>query len=224
MDNETLVPFKQFSNKEDAEEMFEFLKNKGIVVELSKVEGILDEVIIGTSPGNRFEIKIKEENFKKALDLMDEFSESILNTIDPSYFLFSYTNEELLEVLTKPYEWSELDVVLSKKILKDRKVTIDPKEIEKKQESHLEELAKPEDGQEIWIIVGYICAFVGGFFGLLIGYFIWQAKKNLPDGTKVPAYSETVRKHAFRIFIISAIIFPITILARVYSDIIEFLP
>ncbi|BAO74256.1 hypothetical protein [Winogradskyella sp. PG-2] len=82
----------------------------------------------------------------------------------------------------------------------------------------LKKLAKPESIQKPWIISGYILSILGGFLGLIIGYFLWTSKKTLPNGQRVYSYSKNDRKHGNQIFIIGLIVAPIVMLVKVVSQ------
>jgi len=81
----------------------------------------------------------------------------------------------------------------------------------------LKHLAKPEENQKPWIIAGYLFSILGGFLGLIIGYFLWTAKKTLPNGKKVYSYSKKDRKHGKYIFYIGLLVTPSSILIRAFN-------
>lgn len=211
----TILSFRNVATKNEADDLSMILSQNGIISKVVKDSADLDAVYIGENPLNKFEILILEKDREKAEKVMFDLVSADLNEISPDHYLFSFTNEELLDVLIQKNEWNELDVLLSEKILKERGTVVDQKNLEQKREIRDLELAKPEGGQTGWIIFGYISAFLGGFFGLVIGYFIWQAKNKLPNGTKVYAYNDDVRRHGQIIFFLSLIIFPIVFLLKI---------
>lgn len=210
--------FKKVSSLEEASEILILLKNNDIDAWISKNEGDLSNSLLGESDPNKFEILISEKDRVKAENVFITIAKEELNHIPNDYYLFTFSEEELNQVLIEKDEWSEFDVLLSEKILNDRGIKVEVEELRIKQESRNNDLAKPEGGQVTWLIIGYISAFFGGFFGLLIGYNIWQAKNKLPNGTKVFAYNENVRHHAKIIFFISLIVFPIAFILKIYNN------
>ena len=66
----------------------------------------------------------------------------------------------------------------------------------------------------VWIIFGYVAALIGGFIGILLGYSLWLSKKKLPNGSKVPAYNEEIRKHGRIIFYLGIIMFAVLSILR----------
>jgi hypothetical protein len=152
-----------------------------------------------------------------------------IDGVEQDYYLFSFTDEELMEVVTKADEWSAFDVVLAKKILADRGKPISDDIIEKIEEQRIEELKTPEPPQTFWVTIGYVIAFTGivlPFFicviGLFIGWYLSSFKKTLPDGERVFGYTEKDRRNGKRIFYLSIIIFflniAVLILYNVYFN------
>lgn len=133
---------------------------------------------------------------------------------DKDYFLFQFSDEELLDVLVKSDEWSETDVQLAAEILKKRGRKVEKGEIERLRTERMNQLRQADPLNSWWIVGGYLFSFFGGLIGLLIGYSIWQAKKTLPGGEKVFRYGEKDRKNAQIIFVISAITLSIGVLLR----------
>ena len=130
--------------------------------------------------------------------------------------MFDFTNEELYDILLKSDEWNKFDYILAQKILKEREKPIDEDLIESLKKQRIEELARPEGNQKPWIIAGYLFALLGGFLGIIIGYFLWTSKKTLPNGQKVYSYSKKDRTQEKYIFFVAIIIFPISLILRVF--------
>ena len=56
------------------------------------------------------------------------------------------------------YVWGDDNV----KILKERGKSVDDTLLNTLKKERLEDLARPEENQEAWIIIGYVFAFIGG--------------------------------------------------------------
>jgi len=115
--------------------------------------------------------------------------------VDESYYLFSFTEEELIEVLAKRDEWSELDFVLARRLLRERGYVFPREAIEQLRDQRVEELAKPQNERAAWVVFGYIFSAVGGLPGFIIGWALLMSRKTLPNGESVYSYSENNRKH-----------------------------
>lgn len=210
--------FKKFLTLEQANEVKELLKENGIESLLADNVPPVDVTFSGSTLQNEFEIRIKQSDFKKAEKILEKDAENLIDQIDKDYYLFEFTDEELYEILLKPDQWNALDYTLAKKILKQRGKPIDKELLNSLKNERLKDLAKPEENQNPWIIAGYIFSLLGGFLGLIIGYFLWTSKKTLPNGQKVYSYSANDRKHGKYIFYIGLIITPIALLLKVISQ------
>lgn len=214
--NEPYLIYRYFMDLEEAANTLKILQENSIPGEIKFVEGQLDPLFTGDNLSPKYELKIDGNDFEKADAILDELAEKELENyeIDPDYYLYQFTNEELMDILTKPHEWNSFDFVLAKSILRKRNVDLDPEKIEEKKQEHLDALFKPERPKAIWIYVGYFFSVGGGFIGLIMGTHYAFSKKVMPDGSKVYTYDELTRKDGKLMLVISAIIFP---LATIYK-------
>lgn len=207
--------FRRFSNIEQALELKIALNSNDIDTIIDDNSPPVDVTFgVGGSLQDTIEVRIKQADFEKAELILEKEAEKQLNNIDPGYYLFEFSNEELYDILLKSDEWNKFDYTLAQKILRDKGKSVDKELLDSLKKQRLEDLAKPEGNQKPWIAAGYILALLGGFIGLVIGYFLWTSKKTLPNGQKVYAYSENDRKQGKYIFIFSIIIFPVALLMR----------
>lgn len=203
MENSQFITFQKFNFKEDAVELATFLRESQIEYRIEDTSSGLDSNFGNTELTKDYLIKLKKEDFEKADVLLLQISSNLVETIDRDHYLHEFTDEELKEIIVKKDEWSHLDFLLAQKILKERGQEIIPEEIEKHRKQRLEDLAKPEEHQGTWIIIGYLFAFLGGFLGIFIGWYLKTHKKTLPNGDRVYNYTESDRKQGNRILILS---------------------
>ncbi|WP_040282782.1 hypothetical protein [Psychroserpens damuponensis] len=207
--------FRRFSNLELAVELTSILNTHGIEFIIDDNSPPVDVTFnVGSSLQDSVEVRIQQTDFEKAELILEHEAEKQLNTIDPNYYLFEFSNEELYDILLKADEWNKFDYTLAQKLLKDRGKPIDKVLLDSLKKQRIEDLSKPEGNQKPWIAAGYIFALLGGLLGLIIGYFLWTSKKTLPNGHKVHSYSQNDRTHGKYIFIISLLIFPISLAIR----------
>jgi hypothetical protein len=209
--------FRKFPTLEQATELKDLLNENGIESILADNVPPVDVTFSGSTLNNQVEIRIKQSDFKKAEEILEQNAEELIDQIDKDYYLFEFTDEELYEVLLKSDEWNAFDYTLAQKILKQRGKSVDKELLNSLKNERLKDLAKPEGNQKPWIIGGYVFSILGGFLGLIIGYFLWTSKKTLPNGQKVYSYSENDRKHGKYIFYIGLIIAPTAMLLKVVS-------
>lgn len=215
--NELNSWFKTVATREEAKELVELLDRNAIYCRVSS-GGNLDSAMEGDTFAHQFELFVSEDDLERAKSLCLELAQESLSDIDTDYYLFSYSNEELIDILKARDEWSELDVLLSEKILTERCVTFNQEELNRERVNNLEAASKPEAINQVWIIIAYIFVFLTGFYGSFVGFSIWKATKKLPNGEKRPAYSEQARKHGFNIFVIGVVLFILTAIVGLLKD------
>jgi len=212
---ENFNSFRTFPSLIQAKELETLLNKNNIKTILADNIAPVDVTFSGSTLLNKYEIKINSQDFEKAEIILDKDAEKILDDITPDYYLLSFTNEELYDVLLKSDEWNAFDFKLAQKILTNRGKTIDPDMLASLKKQRLQTLAKPEENQKPWIIAGYISSFLGGGLGIIIGYSIWTSKKTLPNGERIYSYNSTDREHGKIILIIGLIIFPLLLLIKI---------
>ena len=207
-----IVAFKKFTDVVQARELKEFLQKNNIECYLADNEPSVDSFIIG-SPMTDYEVKINQEDFEKAAKLVEERFAGMLNNIDPDYYLFSFTNEELYDILLKQDEWNEFDYLLAKKLLTERGKTVDEDMLNSLKKQRIADITKKDPNENVWMVAGYIFSLLGGFIGIIIGYMLWKSKTSLPDGKSVYSYTKKGRSHGFNIFCIGIVV---TVISLVY--------
>ncbi|WP_394776632.1 hypothetical protein [Flavobacterium sp.] len=199
---EEFITYKKFNNKNSAEKFGQLLEKEKIEYILENNSLSLDASLTGNNFGSEFCVKINKSDFKIIDEILEKNAEEDINEISSDYYLLTFSDEELIDIITKSDEWSTFDVSLAKKMLKEKGKEVTKEEIENIQNKRLLELSKPEKSQNGYIIAGYIFAILGGWLSIFIGWHLLTYKKTLPNGTQVYAYSENDRKQGNRIFII----------------------
>jgi hypothetical protein len=148
-------------------------------------------------------LKLQAQDFDRAHLALEEYYRQHTGDVDPDYYLLSFTNQELRDIIARPDEWGHFDYTLAKQLLAQRGQAISPNEAEDLKQQRIRELSRPERTHMGWIILGYIFALFGGIFGLVIGYIFAYTKKTLPDGRTVPLYPHWARHHGKRIFFLA---------------------
>jgi len=208
--SQNYVTFKKFLDATEARAQQQFLIDNGI-----------ECIYIDTSPSmgtamsgdyiREYEIQLHPDSFEKAEELLEKQAETMISDLPEDYYLFSFTDEELHDVILKHDEWSEFDYLLARKLLVERGKNIDESLIKALRKQRIEDLAKPEQDQTAWIAFGYLAALIGGFFGVITGYVLWSSQKTLPNGQVVYTYSVKDRIHGKNILILGCIMIPVII-------------
>jgi hypothetical protein len=108
-----LLPFQQFNDIALARVISELLAEAGIEYEIESQNPHLDPLIIGNSPDSSIDLKIPAQDFIRARAVLEAYYEGQLQDVDPDYYLFDFTDQELLEILARPDEWGPFDYVLA---------------------------------------------------------------------------------------------------------------
>lgn len=193
--SEEFVTFQRFSDKSLAEKLINLLDKNKVEYRYEDNSSSLDSSFGGGGFTNEYVVKLRKDDFGKANQALIEDSISDLDSIDEDYYLFSFTDDELRDIIAHEDEWNKFDFLLAQKLLKDRGVEIREQEIEALRQSRLRELAKPEKTDRLALALGYLFSLLGGFIGILIGWYIKSNKKTLPNGDRVYTYSKADREH-----------------------------
>ncbi len=215
MKSSPFAKFKEFPNMETATPILEMLKQYHLPIRVIQNRATFDGVL-GVEHPERVELQIQLNHFEKAREIIENEMILPVYATQKDYYLFNFSDDELYEVLLKSDEWGEFDYVLAKKILQDRGRTIDEDFLEVHQKQRLKDLAQPDTSSSTFVPAGYIFALLGGFLGILIGWMLWTQTKILPNGHRIPMYSEEDRRHG-------KIIFGIGIVILLTSLILEFI-
>nr|WP_315418194.1 hypothetical protein [uncultured Pedobacter sp.] len=211
------VTFQRFNDRAAALALAETFRENGIECGLEDVSENFDVSFANNEINKDFRIKLKPVDFERADTLLLQLAEKDLADIDPSYYIFDFSNEELTEIIEKQDEWSSLDFLLAKKILKERGVEVNVSQIQAFKEKRLEALAKPVESPQVLIVAGYILAFFGGLIAIIIGAYLRTHKRTLPNGERVFGYAASDRAHGERILIIGVLTLILSVIYQFYK-------
>lgn len=221
---QALLPFQNFQDEILANDFAEKLKENDIYCEVAKSPQFLDSNIIGSASSPGFIIKIRSEDFEKAHIALGNHFETMIEEADKDYYLFNFSDIELLEIIRNQDEWGYFDYQLARKILMEKGLFPDADTIVQWKDERKKVLSKPEKNGDFIYIVGYVLIVAGVFLsrnmlrgessvfpvGFLLSIFLGNHlivdKKVLPNGETVFSYSAAVRRHGKAIVTIAAIL------------------
>ncbi|BDD12498.1 hypothetical protein FUAX_49300 (plasmid) [Fulvitalea axinellae] len=206
--------FRKFNDPGLANETAILLINSGIPAVLGNNSPSLDNTVTGGGANEETEVRIPKTYFEKAEAILKQQAEELVEDIDKDHYLYSFTDEELFDILLKPEEWGELDRTLAPKILDERGKPVDEALVKQLRNQRIKDLAKPDESHLLWVGAGYAFALLGGFLGIIIGYSLWKSRKTLPNGEKVSSYSVKDQMHGKYIFILGIILLPLYLAIR----------
>lgn len=214
---EDYAVFRSFTDAGFAREMAKALAAQNIPFQLENTSSPMDPLIIGNGLDADIRLKIRARDFEEAQRILEDYYRRQLDTIDGDYYLFGFTDNELIDVVSKPDEWGELDYLLAQKILSDRGMEVDRQTLVSLKEERLQAIAKPEAVEKSWIFWGYFIAVLFGPVGIFFGLTLLTLKKTLPNGQRVYSYSEGARGHGRNILVIASALTALLLLAKIIS-------
>ncbi|PZR21519.1 MAG: hypothetical protein DI539_07880 [Flavobacterium psychrophilum] len=202
--SQNYVSFKKYPDAKEARAIQQLLIDNGIECTFIDGGSAMGSAMSGEL-SKEYELQLHPDNFEQAQTLLEKEAEKMMSDLPEDYYLLSFTDEELREVVVKHYEWSEFDYMLARKLLAERGHGIDEDHIKSMRVEELNQLAKPEKDQKGWVAAGYIFALLGGFFGVVTGYVLLTSQKTLPNGQMVYTYNDKDRKNGKNILTLSVI-------------------
>lgn len=191
--SQNYVTYRKFPDAAQAKGLQQFLISNGIECIFVDTSPQVGSSVMGGDMLKECEVQLKPDQFEAADKLLENYAATLFDNLPEDYYLLSFTDEELQDVVLKHDEWSEFDYMLAIKLLAERGKTIDEAHIKALREERITYLAKPEKVHVSWIVAGYILALLGGCFGVIIGYVLYSAKKTLPNGAVVYTYTPADR-------------------------------
>jgi hypothetical protein len=202
------ITYQKFNEQALANELAEQLQKHHI-------KHVVEEELRTRAMPTGWAVKIRATEFEKVNQLLRADENEDVSEVGKDYYLYSFTDDELMEVITKADEWSPFDFLLARKILAEKGKNLTDEDIAALSKKRIEALAVTDPPQTGWIVIGYICALAGGLLGVFIGWYLSTFKKTLPNGEQVYEYSERDRKHGKRIFYIGIIVLTLAIIYKI---------
>lgn len=212
MPSTNFLTFRTFSDQQFAKEFIALLSEHQIehVLESS---GSINPLSRSAADNEQFYVKIRGVDFNKAHQALREFYARQVEQVESDYYLFSFTKEELLDLIQHPNDWSDFDYALATKLLKEQGVqeiehtVILPEEVRQKE--------KPSFSEDD-LMRGILTSLLGGFMGVWNGWHVLNDKIILPSGEEDYAYSEPDRKRGGTLFAVGgALLFAYVLIAIV---------
>lgn len=200
---ENFATYRKFIFKDDALDLIEILKEHKIDYILSDNSSRLDSTFGNDDNTKQFALKIERANFKKVEELEENLISKSLDNVNRDYYLFEFSDEELIEIVLKSEEWNKFDYLLAQKILKERGKEVNLDLIKAINKRRIDDL-KTEEASPKWLIyIGYLFSVLGGFIGIFIGLYLMNYKKTLPNGETIYGFGTEDRKSGKNVFICS---------------------
>jgi hypothetical protein len=215
--NSQFLTFRRFNEAVLAKQLTDVLDENDIEYDVTQESLVANPLLVsGDELSMEYIIKLKQQDFDKVNELLVAGEEQAVSDVESDYYLYDFTDQELLDIVKNFDEWSAFDFALARKILKDRGVVINDRNIADFKQDKIDMLKQPEESQRFWIVLGYIFAFLGGLLGIFIGWYLATSKKTLPNGEQVYSYAEEDRKQGKNILTFGVIMLIVSVILRIY--------
>jgi len=134
--------FQTFNDPGLASAIADKLKAQRIVCLVEKVEPLLEPSFFQNTVEPNIHLKVRSTDLDRANQVLEEYYENRLQDVDPNYYLFSFTDVELLDIVAKPDEWGHFDYVLARELLAERGLPIPDETIRQMKQQRLRQLAQ----------------------------------------------------------------------------------
>ncbi|MFD2918349.1 hypothetical protein ACFS6H_01430 [Terrimonas rubra] len=203
------IVFKSLSNIEEAEKIGEELALHHIAYEIESPPQLLDRNFIGEQPMPEHYIKLLPSDFTRANEIVESLYKNIAATVGKDYYLYDFSDEQVLDVVNHKSEWGDLNYYVALEILVKRGIPYD-----KQLTNVLEEEAAaivPQPAKPFYLLLVYIILAVSfirpypyfSIGGLIVGLFLYGASKTLKNGTRISYYNPNTRKNGMIIIAVS---------------------
>jgi len=140
-----MASFKTFQTFNDpglASAIADKLKAQRIVCHVEKVEPLLEPSFFRNPVEPNIHLKVRVADLDRAHRVLEEHYEHQLQDVDPNYYLFSFSDIELLDIVAKPDEWGHFDYVLARELLAERGLPIPDETIRQMKQQRRRQLAQ----------------------------------------------------------------------------------
>lgn len=202
----TYRTYRSFDSRVEAAAMQALLSRNGIPSSLEENKTVFDTAIVGVQNTQSYIVKIPQDHFLTANAVLEAAVNLDELEVEDDYYLLSFSDKELLDLVKKKDEWGEFDYALARKLLAERGIPLTNKDIQKMERERVQSLLIPEKVRSIFIIAGYLSALLSALVAITVGLYLVTTFKRLPDGSTAHKYNERARWHGRGIILFSLLI------------------
>lgn len=211
------ILYQKFADVELAEDFAAELAANGIAYKLEDNNHAYVKLVGYNTIDIAIGLNIQAKDFTKADAILEQYYDKQVSHIDSAYHLFSYSDAELQDIITHPYDWGKFDYQLAKHILNERGVEISNAIIHTIKAEQVQAQSVKQKANVFKIICGYILAILFPIAAYFVAISITYNRKILPNGEKFYINTDSDRKHG-DIIIITATITLIIFFIKVFTS------
>jgi len=184
------LTYSRFYAAEQAWDLIAFLQKNHIDYTITQERDVLDKIYVGESLDPLISLKIKNADFEKVNELIIHDFPVDITQVNKDYYLFSFSDKELMDVLDPYNDWNYFDRALANRILQDRGGATD-------YISPVRPIMfEPARISTVVLVGEYLLTLALPYIGIIIGLATLAAFKTSGDGRKVKLYDNVTRNHA----------------------------
>ncbi|HEY4111353.1 hypothetical protein [Puia sp.] len=138
----SFTTFQTFNDPGLASAIADKLTEQRIDCLVEKVEPLLEPSFFRNTVEPNIHLKVRATDLDRAHEALEEYYEHQLQDVDPGYYLFAFTDPELLDIMAKPDEWGHFDYVLARELLAERGLPIPEETIRQMKQQRIRQLAQ----------------------------------------------------------------------------------
>jgi len=134
------IEFQRFMNLESATDLIDILDQNGIPYEIDDSAVRFDLSATSYNPlEKQIVVKVKESDFEKASEISPAAVCINFTETEDEHFLYSFSDDDIVNIISNPEEWKPDEVELAKKIAKARSIQLTADKIKSARKGKYEE-------------------------------------------------------------------------------------
>ena len=201
------VSYKKFTNQIEVNDIVDVLKENKIEFQIQN-SSLPNLFITNNELNNEFKLMLRKDDFEKVDQLLTGIAEKQIATISNDYYLFEFSDDELLDIIKNKDEWGIFDYTLAKKILTVHGVELTKNILLSVNEKRIKELGEEKRDIKmvlfgfVFTLISYSILFKSEFIsfsllatgvGSVFGYILNYQEITLPNGIRKLVYTKTYR-------------------------------
>ena len=153
---ENFIEYQRFPTIESAVELIDILEENDISYRINDSLGSFDIAASSMSPFDKqVVVFIEEDNFEEVNLLFINDNSPKEDNADNDHYLYTFSDEDIIEVIANPEDWAELEVTLAKQIANQRDLKITAAAIKSARKEKMEEQFKVIQETQATVSAGY---------------------------------------------------------------------
>lgn len=191
----------EYLDKEALVKTEAILNSNKISFQVKSPESHLNSAL-GQATSQPFVLEVLSEQFEEAKKLIHHEDD---NAAIIEVSLDDYSTEELKEIVLNPEDWHVGFVDRAREKLKGQGEDVSEEDVEKIRQEKIKEIQKGiKPSMTIYYFMWFF-AIMGGYIGVISGYFYWKGTTKALDGKKYYIYTEKYRGKGYYMFILGLI-------------------